>query len=88
MTQKSAAAHEALGEKVPFTFEGVDYLVTPTSEWEFEALEAFEEGKVLAFLRSILGEEDYGRLKASKPKVAKLRQFSSEVVKALGVSGN
>lgn len=84
----SATAAEALGERVPLTFEGVDYLVLPSTEWPYEALEAFEQEKIATFLRLILGEEQHDAFKATKPTVAKLREFIPAIQKALGIAGN
>jgi hypothetical protein len=87
-TRKSPTAAEALGEKVPFTFDGVEYVVDPTSEWEYEVLEAFEEGKISAFLKALLGTEQHDKFKAGKPRVADLNRFVEAIQKALGISGN
>jgi hypothetical protein len=87
-TRKSATAAEALGTGVPFTFGGVDYTVTPTAEWTFEALEAFEDGKVATFIRVILGEEQTATFRATKPTVTTLKEFVVELQKALGLAGN
>lgn len=85
---KSAAAHEALGEAIPFTYDGVDYTVPPTSEWELDVLEAFEDGRFIAFLRKVLGPEQYAAYKKRHPKVADLEPFVVAVQKALGIEGN
>lgn len=87
-TRKTATAAEALGTGVPFTFAGVDYLVAPTSEWPFEALEAFEDGKVATFIRAVLGEEQTATFRATKPTVTVLKDFVVELQKALGLAGN
>lgn len=85
---KSAAAAEALSEKVPFTARGVDFLLDPSSEWDFEAIEAFEEGRIAAFLKLILGEKQYAAFKATKPKVGDVDAFVLDLQKALGIAGN
>jgi hypothetical protein len=87
-TRKSPTAAEALREQVPFTFDGVEYVVDPTSEWEYEVLEAFEAGKISAFLKALLGEEQHDKFKAGKPRVADLNRFVEAIQKALGISGN
>jgi hypothetical protein len=87
-TRKSPTAAEALREQVPFTFDGVEYVVDPTSEWEYEVLEAFEAGKISAVLKALLGEEQHNKFKAGKPRVADLNRFVEAIQKALGISGN
>ncbi|QGZ17312.1 tail assembly chaperone [Arthrobacter phage Warda] len=84
----SPAAAEALGESIPFTFDGKDFVVAPSSEWSFDALEAYEEGRVLAFLREILDEESFKTLRAMKPKASHLGEFVVALQKAAGIAGN
>lgn len=87
-TRKSPAAAEALAEKIPFTSRGVDFELDPSSEWDFEAIEAFENGRIATFLRLILGEKQYAAFKATKPKVGDVDAFVMELQKALGIAGN
>lgn len=86
--RKNPTAAEALGEHVPFTFAGVDYSVPPTSQWPFEALEAFEAGKVATFLRLVLGDDQVAAFRATKPTVATFQALVVELQDALGISGN
>lgn len=81
-------AAEALAEKVPFTYNGVDYELDPSTEWDYSALEAFESGKIATFLRIILGDEQHSAFKATKPKVKDTADFVKAVQKALGIAGN
>ncbi|QNO12676.1 tail assembly chaperone [Arthrobacter phage Tweety19] len=85
--KKSPAAAEALGEMTPFHFEGNDYFLKPAAEWSFDAMEAYEEGRIFFFLREILGEEGYATLKATKPNGKKLGEFVAGTQKALGIAG-
>jgi len=87
-TPKTATAAEALGERIPLTFGGVDYLILPSSDWPYEALEAFEDGKIATFLRHILGDEQHAAFKATKPTVSTVGEFIQAAQKALGISGN
>lgn len=88
MSQINPTAAEALGEKIPFTHNGVDYLLEPSTEWDVDALEAFEAGKIMTFLRMILGEEQYAKFKATKPKAGAVNGFLGGIQKALGIAGN
>ncbi|CCQ44312.1 hypothetical protein ARTSIC4J27_236 [Pseudarthrobacter siccitolerans] len=89
MTSKNTpAAAEALGEIIPFAFEGKDFAVAPSSEWSFDAIEAYEEGRVLAFLREILDETSFKTLRAMKPKASVLGEFVGALQKAAGIAGN
>jgi hypothetical protein len=85
-TNPSAA--EALGDRIPVSFGGVDYLVTTSADWPYEALEAYEDGKIATFLRHVLGDEQHAAFKATRPRVATVNEFVDALTKALGVSGN
>lgn len=80
-------AAEALGDRVPFSFGGVDYLVTTAGDWPYEALEAYEVGKIATFLRYALGDEQHEAFKATKPKVSEVNEFVTALTSALGISG-
>ncbi|UIW13267.1 tail assembly chaperone [Arthrobacter phage Crewmate] len=86
--RKTPAAAEALGEMIPFTFNDEDFVALPSSEWSFDSLEAYEEGRVLAFLREILDADSYKALRAMKPKAAVLGEFVQTLQKAVGIAGN
>ncbi|AYN58495.1 tail assembly chaperone [Arthrobacter phage Liebe] len=86
-TKKTPAAAEALAEKIPFTFDGVDYEIDPTSEWPYEVLEAYESGRITVFLALILGDAQIAKYKATKPKVAEVDKFVLAIQKALGIAG-
>ncbi len=81
-------AAEALAEPIPFEFQGQTYTVPPTSEWDYETLEAFEDQKAVAILRSLLGPEQHAAFKATKPKVADFTAMMEALAGALGLSGN
>jgi hypothetical protein len=87
-SKKTAAAAEALGESIPFGFQGKDFIVAPSSEWSFEAIEAYEEGRILAFLREILDADSFKELRAMKPKASVLGEFVVALQKAAGIAGN
>lgn len=85
---RTAAAAEALGIPVPYTFGEELFELTPTSKWAIETLEHFEEGRIIAFLRAVLGPEDYKRAKALAVDVEGLGSFVEGMQKALGLAGN
>lgn len=87
-TPKNPTAAEALGAPVPFTHDGIDYLVVNSAEWPYEALEAFEDGKIATFLRSVLGDQEHAKFKATKPLLADVNRFVEALQGALGISGN
>lgn len=84
----SPAAHEALAIAVPFHYEGEDYTVSPSAEWDLDVLEAFENGKLVTFLRGVLGDKQFAAYRAKHPKVGDLEPFVVAIQKALGIKGN
>ncbi|QOP65075.1 tail assembly chaperone [Arthrobacter phage Adumb2043] len=86
-SRKTPAAAEALGESIPFSFEGKDFMVLPSSEWSFDAIEAYEQGRVLAFLSEILDADSFKELRAMKPKASVLGEFVVALQKAAGIAG-
>jgi hypothetical protein len=86
--RRTPTAAEALSEKIPFTFQGETYEIDPTDEWDYDAFEALTDGLVPVFLRSVLGDEQHARFKATKPKVKDLGKFVEAIQTAAGVSGN
>lgn len=86
--KSNATAAEALGEKVPFSHNGVDYLVPTSADWPYAALEAFETGKIATFLRLILGDAQHAAFVATGPKVSDVNGFVESMQKALGIAGN
>lgn len=87
-TRKSPTAAEALAAPIVFDYKGTTYSIPTTSDWSYEALELFEEGKLTGFLREVLGEAQLATYKATKPRVSDLADFVGELQKALGIAGN
>lgn len=87
MTQP-AAAYEALSQPVPVNFRGQTFEIPPTSLWPYSALEAYEDGKVAAFLRALLGPEQHRRFRPLVATVGDAEAFVQVLQEALGISGN
>ncbi|GAA2230252.1 hypothetical protein N1031_06940 [Herbiconiux moechotypicola] len=87
-TRKTPAAAEALGERIPFSYSGVDYLIDPTTEWSYELLLALENGRFASFIQGVLGDDQHEIFRATKPKIGELNDFVIAIQKAAGVSGN
>lgn len=88
MPTKSAARAEATKDTVSFAWNGVDYELVPTSEWDLSVLEAMEDGKITHILRGVIAGDGYARLSATKPKLAELTELFESIQAALGVQGN
>lgn len=87
--RKSPSAAEALAEGIPFDYKGVSYTLPNANDWDIDALDAFEEGRVVAFIKSILGDAQYAALrKSGVNKVGELNEFVEAMTSAVGISGN
>jgi hypothetical protein len=87
-TAKTAAKAEALGEHITFDFDGETYEITPASEWDLDALEAFENDKVVTCVRLILGPDQWMRFRAAHKTVGDLNRMFAAVQRAGVGSGN
>lgn len=81
-------AAEALSTDIVFSFEGREYTVPASSEWTIDALEAFENGRILAMLKELLTDEDYAAFRKRHNKVSELNAFMLALQKAQGIAGN
>lgn len=84
----TAAKAEARDETLSFRFENVTYRIAPADEWDLDALEAFEDGKVATFLRSVLGADQWAKFRAKPRKVTDLTALAEAMQKAMGLEGN
>ncbi len=87
-TKTNTAKTEALGESLSFDFDGDTYAVPPAREWDLDVLEAYEDGRIAATCRALLGPAQWETFRSKPRKVADLEALFLEVQKALGVSGN
>lgn len=79
---------EAIGTPVQFEYDGDTYAVAPANEWDLDVLEAFEEGRILATVRSLLGEAQWKTFRAKPRNVQALADLFEALQAALGISGN
>lgn len=87
-TSNPAAAEALDAERITFTHDGVDYATTPTSEWTLDALEAYENGRILTLLREVLLDGGYDRFRETHTRVADLTDLFQALAEALGLAGN
>jgi hypothetical protein len=82
------AKAEATDQPVSFSYDGKDYTISPSSEWSLDALEAFEDEKVIRFVRLVLGPVQWAAFKSTSPKVQDFNDFMEALGEASGISGN
>lgn len=88
MSKSTPAKSEAVNAPVEFEFDGETYTVPPSKEWDLDALEAFESGRVLTFIASILGKDQYATFRKVPRKVADAEALFDAIQEALGIAGN
>ncbi|WP_424936670.1 MULTISPECIES: hypothetical protein [Bacteria] len=87
-TTSNPTAAEALNDLISFDYAGHTYKLAPSSAWSTEALERFEDGKIITFLREVLSAADFRAMKAACPQVSDLEGFMTAVQEAIGIAGN
>ena len=86
--RKPAAQSEAIGSVCVVEYDGETYAVPPTSDWDVEALEAFEAGRVVALVTALLGAEQWAKFKAKGRKVSELAELFKAIETATVGRGN
>lgn len=84
----AAAKQEAKKQNHTFIFDGEKYTVPPTSEWDLDVLEAVEDDKAIAIVRSLLGPVQWAKFKTKPRKVEDLTALFEALAKAVGLAGN
>lgn len=88
MPAKSTPAKaDALGNNVSFEFDGDTYVIPPASEWDLDALEAFEADKVVTCVRLILGDAQWSGFRKTHRTVGDLNRMFAALQRA-GGTGN
>lgn len=83
----SAQAREAIEEgKARIEFRGESYTVPASVEdWSIDALDHYEGGRSVQFVRELLSTEEYERLRKQAKTVRDLEEFAKLVRKAGGM---
>lgn len=84
----SARKADATQTNIKFTYGDETYEVLPTTEWTLDTVEAMEDGKIVAILKSILVGDGYARFAATKPRLGELTEFFEALQAELGIAGN
>lgn len=89
MSANTPAKAEALNESIKFEYDGESYTVAPAAEWDVEALEAFEDQKIITCVRMILGDDQWKRFKSKPRNMGDLNGlFMTMQAQLVGPSGN
>lgn len=82
---KAEAVQEDLMTEREFEFEGHTYTVPSADDWSIEAVEAFEDGKHIGVIRSILGPTQWRLYKQRHPKAKTAASFIEAMFADVGV---
>jgi hypothetical protein len=84
----ATAKTEAKDTAVTFDFDGETYSVPTAAEWDVETLEAFEDGRIIATVRTLLGAEQWAKYKAKGRRVTDLTALFEAIQSATVGPGN
>ncbi|WBQ03788.1 hypothetical protein [Kribbella sp. CA-293567] len=90
MTARKTTPRRTAAKAGTVTFEhnGTEYTIDPADKWSLDALEAFEDGKVVTACREILAPKQWADFKATKPGGPGLGEMLAAIAAAVGISGN
>lgn len=75
MVTKKTLESEALDKNVMFEFRSASYTIPPAKQWPLDVIEAQEEGKVVGFIKALLGDSQYKTLRKSATTIGDLDEF-------------
>jgi hypothetical protein len=68
-----------------FTYDGEQWTMKPTDEWDIEIFEMIEDSKLVSAVREILGAKQWARFKAKKRKVKDFSDIYDKIQEVMGV---
>lgn len=84
MSTQDVIKAEATSTTIFFEYEGETFGVPKPNLWPLDAIEAFEDGKVMNFMRALFGAEDYERIKAVCKTMEGVTAFMTVAMQAAG----
>ncbi len=68
-----------------FEYDGNSYVIPPAKKWPLDAVEAQEEGKMIGFIKALLGDDQYKTLRKNTNDLSQLDEFVGAMFESLGV---
>lgn len=87
-SKSAAAKNEALAAGATFTYDGDEYTVAPTAEWDLDALDEYEDGNISRCVRMVLGEDQWKTFRRKRRTIGELNALFEEAQRAAGIEGN
>lgn len=85
MTESTPAAKtEAFAGETIFSHDGNEYIVPPANDWSLDSLEAYEDGRMVTFLRELMGAEQWAKFKEKPRKAKDVEELSNALMEATG----
>lgn len=69
-----------------FEYDGEQWAMKPTDEWDIEIFEMIEDSKLVSAVREILGAKQWAQFKAKKRKVKDFSDIYDKIQEVMGVS--
>jgi hypothetical protein len=88
MSTASAAKAEATNADVTFDYDGTTYTIPATKDWDLDVLENYEDGKIAATVKAVLGADQYAKFRSKPRTVSHLRDLFEALQTAVGIAGN
>lgn len=85
MSNTKKLKSEASQEPITFEFEDVTYEIPAPKRWPLDVIQAEEDGKILAFLKALLGMEQYNKFVKKGRTIEDLDNFFNALQDAADV---
>lgn len=84
----ATAKTEAANREIAFTFDGDEYVIPLSGDWDLPVLEAYEDGRVVAFTRELIGPAQWATFKSRPRKVSDITALFEAIETASVGRGN
>lgn len=88
MATPTPAQAEATGTPIRFEYDGETYEVAPSSTWDLDILEAYEDGMIVRVIKGLLGPKQYAQFRSKKRTAADVGGLFESMQVAMGLGGN
>jgi hypothetical protein len=78
------AKAEATGASMQIEYNGFTYEIPPSSQWDMDAVEAAEEGRMVTSMKLILGADQWAEFRKRNKTMGDLEGFMDRVAELTG----
>jgi hypothetical protein len=84
----ATAKTDATTTEIAFEYDGAEYTIPTSGDWDLPVLEAYEDGRVVAFTRELLGPAQWAAFKRKPRKVSDITGLFEAIETASVGRGN